>query len=299
MEEIKPAKPTRKPKSSKLVAETAPAELELAAQAQEIAAKPVTQLIQETTSSAVELAASKPPEIIPTAPKAETAPKVQPPAPLAKLPSDWRQAWGLPVVEGKTARELAEEAQTQLQKASHTELKTKVASETGPAKQEKMEEAPASNPLKEPVESVGSFTETDNPVGAETAGTFKSFLIPYVLLMLRDGAIHGYAIWERLMLMSIPGLNENDRVNIYRALRQLEKEGKIKSQWETTGTGPARRVYMLTNTGENFLKIWATGLRQYRQSLDFFFNLYTGGTLPNLFGNGLFTAAERKSEGAK
>ena len=103
----------------------------------------------------------------------------------------------------------------------------------------------------------------------------KTFLIPYVLLMLRDSLMHGYAIWEKLMLMGIPGLDEGDRATVYRTLRQLEREGKVKSEWDTNSEGPARRVYRLTDAGESFLQIWAVGLDQYRRSLDFFFKMYT------------------------
>jgi PadR family transcriptional regulator, regulatory protein PadR len=115
----------------------------------------------------------------------------------------------------------------------------------------------------------------------------KTFLTPYMLLMLRDSFMHGYAIWERLMVMGIPGLNESDRATIYRTLRQLEREGKVKSEWDTNTEGPARRVYTLTDAGEAVLKLWATGLDQYRQSLDFFFKLYAGSPWTNPFGFGL------------
>ncbi len=129
----------------------------------------------------------------------------------------------------------------------------------------------------------GEFDEVEENE-AEIGLQPKTFLIPYMLLMLRDSLMHGYAIWEKLMVMGIPGLDANDRASIYRTLRQLEREGKIKSEWDTATEGPARRVYSLTDTGENFLQLWAMGLDQYRQSLDFFFKMYTGGTLPSPFG---------------
>ena len=111
-----------------------------------------------------------------------------------------------------------------------------------------------------------------------------------MLLMLREWSMHGYEVWERLMRMGFPGFDQNDRATVYRALRQLEKEGKVKSEWDTNSEGPARRVYSLTDAGEEFLKMWATGLDQYRKTLDFFFKLYTGGMVPspfsiNPFGN--------------
>lgn len=112
----------------------------------------------------------------------------------------------------------------------------------------------------------------------------KTFLTPYMLLMLRDSFLHGYAIWEKLMLMGIPGLTESDRATIYRTLRQLEREGKVKSEWDTNTEGPARRVYTLTDAGESVLQMWAVGLDQYRQSLDFFFKMYTNNAWTNPFG---------------
>jgi len=127
----------------------------------------------------------------------------------------------------------------------------------------------------------------------------KAFLIPYMLLMLRDSLLHGYAIWEKLTLMGIPGLNESDRATIYRTLRQLEREGKVKSQWDTATEGPARRVYSLTDAGESFLRIWAVGLEQYRESLDFFFKMYTGGAFPSPFGFNFNNPKFGKSSGSK
>jgi len=112
----------------------------------------------------------------------------------------------------------------------------------------------------------------------------KAFLTPYMLLMLRDLSLHGYQIWQRLMVLNLPGLNENDRPAVYRILRQLEEEGKVASHWDTADkAGPARRIYALTDTGKDFLGLWAEGLDQYRRTLDFFFKMYTGGILPSPF----------------
>ncbi len=120
--------------------------------------------------------------------------------------------------------------------------------------------------------------------GEQPEINIKSFLTPYMLLMLRDWSLHGYQIWQQLMVLNLPGLNENDRPAVYRILRQLEEEGKVSSQWDTTDKGgPARRVYSLTDTGREFLNLWAQGLDQYRRTLDFFFKMYTGGIFPSPF----------------
>lgn len=139
----------------------------------------------------------------------------------------------------------------------------------------------------------------DDETEAEVGPAPKAFMVPYVLLMLRSSLLHGYAIWERLMLMGIPGLDESDRAYIYRTLRQLEREGKVKSEWDTSADGPARRVYSLTDAGENFLQIWAVGLDQYRQSLDFFFKMYTNPFGINPMGGTNFSSFFDKDKKGK
>ena len=132
---------------------------------------------------------------------------------------------------------------------------------------------------------------------AETPGLSfapKTFLQPYMLLLLRDWNMHGYEVWERLMKMGFPGFDQNDRATVYRALRQLEKEGKVRSEWDTRADGPARRVYSLTDAGEEFLKMWAGGLDQYRKTLDFFFKLYTGGMVPSPFDLNALSGNDKK-----
>jgi poly-beta-hydroxybutyrate-responsive repressor len=61
---------------------------------------------------------------------------------------------------------------------------------------------------------------------------------------------------------------------LYRTLRQLEKDGLLRSTWEPGPTGPARRVYSLTDVGRTWLDQWAGALDMYRQMLDQFFGLY-------------------------
>jgi poly-beta-hydroxybutyrate-responsive repressor len=125
----------------------------------------------------------------------------------------------------------------------------------------------------------------------------KAFITPYMLLMLRDWSLHGYQIWQRLMSMNLPGLNEHDRPAVYRILRQLEEDGKVSSYWDTADkSGPARRVYSLTDAGRDFLGLWADGLDQYRRTLDFFFKVYTGGMVPSPFDFEAIPGTEKKDE---
>ncbi|HKU66162.1 MAG TPA: helix-turn-helix transcriptional regulator [Candidatus Baltobacteraceae bacterium] len=95
----------------------------------------------------------------------------------------------------------------------------------------------------------------------------------WLLVMLKEHNLHGYEIMKELKLrfdvISDPG-------TVYRALRQLERDGYISSWWDPKEQGPARRIYTLTDEGHQALVLWSVALEQYRSNLDAFFNLYSG-----------------------
>ena len=98
-------------------------------------------------------------------------------------------------------------------------------------------------------------------------------LIPYVLLAVSLHRAHGYLIEEYLRGA---GFFNVEMSTLYRTLRQLEKDGLLHSSWEAGPSGPARRVYSLTDVGHTWLDSWADTLNMYRRMLDQFFGLYTG-----------------------
>jgi DNA-binding PadR family transcriptional regulator len=62
-----------------------------------------------------------------------------------------------------------------------------------------------------------------------------------ILRAIAAGHLHGFDIME------VSGLPSG---TVYPALRRLEREGALVSQWETApGPGPRRRVYRLTGEG--------------------------------------------------
>jgi poly-beta-hydroxybutyrate-responsive repressor len=109
--------------------------------------------------------------------------------------------------------------------------------------------------------------------GLPPRGTPKNYLMAWLLVMLKDLNLHGYeimrALRENFAVTTDPG-------TVYRALRQLERDGYISSWWDPKEQGPARRIYTLTDAGKQALGIWSDALDQYRQNLDAFFSLYTG-----------------------
>jgi poly-beta-hydroxybutyrate-responsive repressor len=90
-----------------------------------------------------------------------------------------------------------------------------------------------------------------------------------LLLLLAKKAAHGYELMDALR--SVPG-DENlaDPGMLYRTLRQFEQDGLVTSTWDTDKSGPARRVYELTDAGHEYLEWWVTDIRKTRAHLDQF-----------------------------
>jgi PadR family transcriptional regulator PadR len=121
-------------------------------------------------------------------------------------------------------------------------------------------------PTAERVVSIGARES-----GLPPKGTPKNYLMAWLLVMLADHSLHGYEITKEL--------NEKfdivtDAGTVYRALRQLERDGYISSWWDPKEQGPARRFYALTEAGSKALRMWSEALDQYRTNLETFFALY-------------------------
>jgi PadR family transcriptional regulator len=84
------------------------------------------------------------------------------------------------------------------------------------------------------------------------------FLRACLLLLVRERTGHGYELLSRLQRF---GFDAADSGWLYRTLRRLEVDGLVSSSWETSGAGPARRVYELTAQGEASLRNAADALR--------------------------------------
>lgn len=107
----------------------------------------------------------------------------------------------------------------------------------------------------------------------EPGGMPKNWLTAVLLLLLREWSSYGYDLMEKATAFGFAALNPG---TLYRVLRQMEKEGLVSSGWDTSGQGPARRIYSITEAGEAYLKLWAGALERYQRTMDTFFRLYTG-----------------------
>ncbi len=102
----------------------------------------------------------------------------------------------------------------------------------------------------------------------------RDFLAPFVLLAVSLQRSHGYVIEDYLRALGLFGITMS---TLYRTLRQMEKDGFLESTWEPGPTGPARRVYTITDTGRVWLDSSASMLGAYRDTIDRFFGLYGAG----------------------
>lgn len=101
----------------------------------------------------------------------------------------------------------------------------------------------------------------------------KNWLVPILLLMLRQWSSYGYELMEKMSTFGLAAMNPG---TFYRTLRQMEKDGMVSSSWDTSEGGPARRMYSITDAGEAYLNYWAESLDQYQRMMDTFFRIYTG-----------------------
>ena len=92
----------------------------------------------------------------------------------------------------------------------------------------------------------------------------------FILLELLTGPCHGGALQSSLNLR-LPGLNA-DSGAVYRTLLRLEQDGEVESKWDTSQSGPARRVYSITEVGEGRLREWEKEIVRRRMILDHFLN---------------------------
>ncbi|RSK26627.1 poly-beta-hydroxybutyrate-responsive repressor [Bacillus sp. HMF5848] len=100
----------------------------------------------------------------------------------------------------------------------------------------------------------------------------KNFILPFILLLLSKVSLHGYELSQKLQAF---GFKSVDQGNLYRLLRQLEKDELVSSEWDTNGPGPAKRRYFITKAGITYLKGYANQLESYQTMLDQFFKMYS------------------------
>jgi poly-beta-hydroxybutyrate-responsive repressor len=104
-------------------------------------------------------------------------------------------------------------------------------------------------------------------------GKAERYIQPSLLLGLKIKPSYGYELINSIHEFGFvhgqapPGM-------IYRHLRGLEADGLVQSEWQTDGSGPARRIYRLTPEGDEALSLWIDYMQRQADNLMGFIQEY-------------------------
>jgi PadR family transcriptional regulator PadR len=90
----------------------------------------------------------------------------------------------------------------------------------------------------------------------------KDLRTAWLLLLLRAEPSYGYVLRRELGARGL----EIEPGNLYRSLRELERDGLITSRWMDPGAGPRARVYTITPDGERNLDVLAAAIETARDT---------------------------------
>jgi DNA-binding PadR family transcriptional regulator len=97
--------------------------------------------------------------------------------------------------------------------------------------------------------------------------TLDRLVQPAILSELLRGPLHGYRIAQRIARRLPWGDTEPDASGVYRFLKQMERNGLVRSTWDIGEKGPARRKYAITYDGAECLAVWIDTLQRYRKGI--------------------------------
>lgn len=94
-----------------------------------------------------------------------------------------------------------------------------------------------------------------------------------LLLLLEERRDHGYELVRRLAA-EVPEEMMPDPAVVYRMLRDLERDGAVRSELRPGAGGPARKVYALAPAGKAELAAWKATAERRIHTLERFLRRY-------------------------
>jgi len=83
----------------------------------------------------------------------------------------------------------------------------------------------------------------------------KGFFSYIILLLLNDRALYGIEINNKLLEITDCKVTFQES-GTYHILKKLEESGFIKGTWQKSKKGPKRKYYIITESGEQLLKVF-------------------------------------------
>ncbi|QDR81576.1 PadR family transcriptional regulator [Sporomusa termitida] len=103
-----------------------------------------------------------------------------------------------------------------------------------------------------------------------TGANLEKLIHPATLTLLTDAELHGYSIVQKLQDICMFQGKKPDPSGVYRCLKQMEQDGYVTAVWDLSNSGPAKRLYRITDDGLECLKTWINTLEDYRHSIGLF-----------------------------
>lgn len=102
---------------------------------------------------------------------------------------------------------------------------------------------------------------------------FPPLFLPTILLLLKEGPTHGYALVKMLAAIGIAN-PDMDPSPLYKSLRFFEEQGLVLSEHESGEKGPARKVYRLTDQGDKALASMASIVERVSDIVEWYLRKY-------------------------
>jgi PadR family transcriptional regulator PadR len=108
---------------------------------------------------------------------------------------------------------------------------------------------------------------------APGSGRQERYIQASILLGLISKPSYGYELISTIQSYGFvqgeapPGM-------IYRHLRQMEEDNLVQSEWDTKQAGAAKRIYTITQEGEEVLIHWIKFMTDKAKKLIFFVQMY-------------------------
>jgi DNA-binding PadR family transcriptional regulator len=97
--------------------------------------------------------------------------------------------------------------------------------------------------------------------------------IPSILLLLKEEPTHGYALMKKLSQLGVVS-PDMDPSPIYKTLRWFEEIGLAVSESERGERGPDRKVYRVTEAGDESLAFFASRVEEAGKIIAWFQRKY-------------------------
>jgi len=103
------------------------------------------------------------------------------------------------------------------------------------------------------------------------------WITPFLLVILRAEKFYGCELARQVIDYDLGAMHPEA---VYRALRQMEKEGMVVSESEEPDPEPCWLRYSITVWGEAYLEYLSNVLGQYRKEVNFLFRVYEERCMP-------------------